>query len=94
MKLELHAAVPLLVRHLEQVDSGHGTSDVQQRVDPTELRQCPIDEGLGCSRDHQIEIDCKRLGALRPHRVSDFSKGGLASCGEDDDSEVAGELRA
>ena len=28
------------------------------------------------------------------NRVSDFSKGDLASCGEDDDSEVAGELRA
>jgi len=37
MQLEIHAAVPLLIGHLKDVDLRHRPGDVEQRIDTAEL---------------------------------------------------------
>ena len=70
MQLERQARLPLLVRHLEEIDLGDGTGDIQQRFDSAERLQRLIDHCPRSRRLGQIEIDDQGLGSGGPHRDS------------------------
>jgi len=91
MKLELHTFLPLLVRHLEQINPRHRAGDAQQRIDPTEFRQRSADDGFGGGRGHQVQIDDKRLGTVRPHLLGHLPELRRVSRGEDHYREIPSE---
>ncbi len=68
VKLERQAAIPLFIRHLEQIDLRHRAGDVQQRVDAAKCGQRLIDDCLGGRGVRPDRGRSPGLGAGRLHR--------------------------
>lgn len=66
MQLQCQAVLPLLVRHLEEVDLGYGTRDVEQSVDAAEGSKGLIDHRLRSRRLAQVGIDDERVRSSGP----------------------------
>src|SRR5262245_42483547 len=64
VQLERQAGLPLLVRHLEQIDLWYRAGDVEQRVDSIEGLQSLIDHPLGGRRL------CSRLARFRATKTN------------------------
>ena len=91
VQLECQAGLPLLVRHLEQVDLRHRAGDIEQRVDSAEGLQGLIDHRLGGRRLGQIDIDDQRFRAGGPHRFGRLLQVGTVPRDQDQRREIAGE---
>jgi hypothetical protein len=55
VQFQLHAGFPLLIGHLEEIDLGHGASNIQQRVDSPKALKRNVDHTFGCFDLAQVE---------------------------------------
>ena len=79
VQFQLHAGVPLLIGHLEEIDLRHGARDIQQRVDSSEALERRVDDGLRRFGLAQVERKRKRFGSRCSDCSGDFFKF-LAHC--------------
>jgi hypothetical protein len=61
VQFQLHAGFPLLIGHLEEIDLGHGTGNIQQCVDSPKALKRSVDHNFGCFNLAQVER--KRSGS-------------------------------
>jgi hypothetical protein len=66
--------VPLLVGHLENVESRHRAGNVDLRVNAAKAVYRRLDDRLGRRRRHQVEFDYQRRGADRFDLLGDLSQ--------------------
>src|SRR6201987_5349286 len=91
MELELHAGIPLFVRHLKQIDPRHRACDVQERIDTAQLRQCSTNNSIGRLWRHEIKIDRKHLGAARLDLLGNLTEPCRAPRDQHDSREILGQ---
>jgi hypothetical protein len=94
VELELHANLPLLVRHLKDIEPGDGACDIEQRVNPAKAVKRFLDDDCGGRRRHQIQLDRKRLGADRCYLVSDFAQLLAVARSQNDSRKIARQTKS
>jgi len=89
VELQLHAGVPLLIGHLEEIDLWNGACDIQQRVDSSKTLKCGVDDSFRRLGPAQVEGNGKRLGSSSFDGGGDLFKFAGIARRQDDSREIA-----